>query len=115
VTDLLLVASLTALILLNALDSVITQMAVNRGHPELNRLARFLIEKYGLDRGMLYKALLGIPIASAIAVVVIIMNILGIPGIALAATIASLIGVVFFSFVLLFNCRQLIRGQKAKG
>lgn len=108
-TDLLLVASLIALVLLNAVDSVITRMAVKRGHPELNPFVRCLIEKYGLDRGMLYKALFGIPIASVVAIVVIIMNILGIPGIALAATIASLAGVVFFSFVLLFNCRQLLR------
>lgn len=108
-TDSLLVASLIALVLLNAVDSAITRMAVKRGHPELNPLVRFLIEKYGLDRGMLYKALFGIPIASVVAIVVIIMNILRIPGIALAATIASLIGVVFFSFVLLFNCRQLLR------
>lgn len=111
-TDLLLVASLTALILLNAVDSFLTRMALRKGHPELNRFTRSLIKKLGLDRAMLFKALLPIPFASFVTIVVFILDI---PGIAVAATIASLAGVVFFSFVLLFNCRQLIRGQKAKG
>ena len=109
--DLLLVASLIALVLLNALDSAMTRMAVKKGHRELNPFARFLIEKHGVDRGMLYKALLGIPIASVVAIVVIIMNILGIPGIALAATIVSLAGVVIFCLVLLYDSIQLFQGR----
>jgi hypothetical protein len=103
--------SLIALELLNTVDSGMTFIALRKGYRELNPSIRRLIEKYGLNRAILLKTLLGILFALILAIPTFMFDI---PGLSLAATILCLAGVAAFSVVLLSNCMQLLRIRLAK-
>ncbi len=102
----LLVALFGVSVALNLTDSILTRFALKRGHPELNPFTRKLINELGLDRAMIVKSLLPLPLLF----LVIIGWLIPVIG-SLTVFVCSII-LAFYAFVVIQNCIQLLRSHK---
>ncbi len=100
----LLFVSWVALMSLNAVDALMTRTALRKGHSELNKLIKDMIDKFGLDSVMLLKALLPTPL--------VILVIFGWNSPVFGLIILEAVFIVpmfFYIYVLFHNCRQLLK------
>jgi hypothetical protein len=101
--NLLLLISYAALVLLNSIDSILTRIAIKRGHQEKNPYMKSLMRKYGLDRAILIKSL-AIPMFG-----ILIILLWNIPILRFELTIIFTIGAIFFFVVVCNGLFQLWR------
>jgi hypothetical protein len=104
--NLLLLVSYAALVLFNSIDSILTRIAIKRGHQEKNPFMRNLIRKYGLDRAILIKSL-AVPMTG-----VFIILVWNIPILSLDLTIVFSILAILLFVVVCNGLFQLLRAWK---
>lgn len=104
--NLLLFALIIASLSLNVVDALLTRIGLRSGYRERNPFMRNLIEKIGLDKAMIVKSLLVVPL-----LVVFVISGWYIPIIDVAAIVSLIIVVIFYSFLVFHDYVTL---RKAK-